>query len=117
MGDDDRNAILRRRRFFIVSAMAGLAATQCDKPQPCLNISPVNTGTVAPNVCLSPPPIPQDASTPETTSTAPPVDAASEGAAPDAGSDASPSKPRVHPPPPPPRVCLSPMRKNDTRGI
>jgi hypothetical protein len=68
--DDDRSAILRRRRIFIATAVAGLAATQCDKPKVCLNISVVEDGgTTQPTVCLSPAPIPPDAATPETPTT------------------------------------------------
>jgi hypothetical protein len=114
MGDDDRNAILRRRRFFIATAVAGLAATQCDKPKVCLNISEVTDGgsTVAPTVCLSPPPIPPEASMPEAAT----PDASTDASSPtDAGSDAK--RPTTLAPPitTRPLVCLTPIRKPSER--
>lgn len=40
MDDRDRKTILARRRFFIATAVAGLAATQCENPfRPCLKIA------------------------------------------------------------------------------
>jgi hypothetical protein len=37
---DDRQAILARRRFFVASALAGLASAQCDNPfRPCLEVA------------------------------------------------------------------------------
>lgn len=111
MSDDDRNAILRRRRFFIATAVAGLAATHCDnEPKVCLNISEVRDGsTIGPTVCLSPPPTPPDASTPEM----PTIDAGTDSSAlPDAGA----KRPTTVTPPATtgPRVCLTPLRKPDS---
>lgn len=41
MTRDDRAAILARRRFFVASALAGLAGTQCDNAaRPCLEVAP-----------------------------------------------------------------------------
>lgn len=104
--DRDRDAILARRKIFIASALASLAATSCDKPQPCLSQAPVNTGTVSePQVCLKIALPPADAE---------PAAPSGEG---DAGTDAPPmpclsqTAPSVDagkPPPPPPQPCLSP---------
>jgi hypothetical protein len=110
--DDDRGAILRRRRFFIATAMAGLAATQCDnKPKVCLNISVVEDGgTTQPTVCLSPQVIPPDAQTP----VAPTTPEAGAEAATDAGLDAGAK--HVPPMPTRPHVCLSPVRPPKPAG-
>jgi len=65
----DRDVILARRRLFVASAFAGLAATQCDMP---------------PFVCLSPPPTADaGAATPPTVCLAVPLgtDASAEGEA------------------------------------
>lgn len=113
--DDDRSAILRRRRFFVATAMAGLAATQCDKPQVCLNISVVeDSGTSAPTVCLSPLSTPPDAATPITVTPEAGTDSGIEAGT-DAGLDAGK---RVRPTTTPtrPLVCLSPIRKPSSDG-
>lgn len=110
MSDSDRDAdarerILARRQFFIASALAGVAMTGC-KPEPCLDVAPVDpprperqpsastsASTTAaadpsvppePNVCLEMPPAPP------THPSATPSASATAGA-----------------PPPAPRVCLN----------
>lgn len=53
--DNDRDAILMRRRRFVALALAGLTAptvAACD-PEPCLNVTPVPC--LEPTPCLSPP--------------------------------------------------------------
>ncbi|MEZ4219482.1 MAG: hypothetical protein R3B13_01045 [Polyangiaceae bacterium] len=65
----DREAILVRRKFFVASALAGLALTACDdkagKPTVCLNVAePVkDSGTAQP--CLEPVPPPTASNTEE----------------------------------------------------
>ena len=50
----DRDTILARRRLLMVSALAGLAVTSCEKAsQPCLSITPVTDGG-EPRPCLKP---------------------------------------------------------------
>lgn len=53
----DREAILARRRFFVASALAGVVAAGCDKPEPqvCLKVAPVpvDDGGPSPQPCLS----------------------------------------------------------------
>jgi len=73
-GRADRDVILARRRLFVASAFAGLAATQCDMP---------------PFVCLSPPPAADaGALTPPTVCLAVPL-----GADAGAGGEAGPTSP------------------------
>lgn len=83
----DRDAILARRKLFLASALASLAATAaCDR----LTARP--DAGVEPQVCLSAPPVSADASSGQPVtclSQAIPTPAADAGAA-------------------PPRVCLSP---------
>ncbi len=48
----DRDAILARRRLLMVSALAGLAVTSCEKAsQPCLSVAWVSDGG-EPQPCL-----------------------------------------------------------------
>ena len=86
-----REAILERRKFFVASALAGLALSGCEKkpaPHPCLS---------EPMVCLSPVLV----ETPDAGS----EDAGAEDAdTDDAGSDAKVDGGEAKPPPP--RVCL-----------
>jgi hypothetical protein len=50
----DRDTILARRRLLMVSALAGLAVTSCEKAsQPCLSIAWVSDGG-EPQTCLKP---------------------------------------------------------------
>lgn len=98
--EKDREAILARRKLFIASALASIAATTCEKPaQACLSPPPqssdASTLTQEPQVCLAvatstPEPPPE----PCLTVAMPPPDASG-----DAGTDAGKQ---------PPRVCLSP---------
>ena len=56
--DDDRRAILARRRFFVASALAGLASAQCDNPfRPCLEVAPLphSEAGSAPQSATAPP--------------------------------------------------------------
>jgi hypothetical protein len=64
MGDEERDrlAILRRRRFLIAAAVAGVASTQCeDRPRACLKVEVVRDAEPTPQVCLSPVSTPPDA--------------------------------------------------------
>lgn len=70
MSRSDREAILARRRRFVVSALASLAVTQtsCDKvTQPCLSIERVSDAG-APTPCL------KAVATPPTTAPSPEAD-------------------------------------------
>jgi hypothetical protein len=105
MDDRDRKTILARRRFFIATAVAGLAATQCDNPfRPCLKIAmPVDAGASA---------LPES-SVPEAAASV--VDASSADGSSDASADAvadanrpDAKKPTKPPPVPSPQVCLNP---------
>ncbi|MCA9596163.1 MAG: hypothetical protein KC776_22770 [Myxococcales bacterium] len=82
MSDDrDRRAILARRKLLVASALAGLAATSCDKVnpfRPCLSPASIpeggttNTGGPATaQPCLEPMP-PRDAGAPEPCLSPPP---------------------------------------------
>ncbi|MBI4952075.1 MAG: hypothetical protein HY908_08580 [Myxococcales bacterium] len=75
MANDERAAILLRRRRFLEAGLAGLGATAigCDKPsatppRPCLSEPMVCLSQPMP--CLSPPPMPVDAGTDAATGTA-----------------------------------------------
>ncbi len=113
----DRDAILARRKFFIASALAGIAATSCDKePKVCLNIAqPQREDAAAPMPCLEALPKPQ----PEAQA-APPASATPTASTP-APDPTKPSEPsvclKVAAPPKPaprPRVCLKvAMPKDD----
>jgi hypothetical protein len=110
-----REVILERRKFFIASALAGLAWSSCkgSEPQPCLS---------EPMVCLSAPPLEQpDASIDggDDAGADQPVDAGApansggvdEQGATAASSSADAGAPKPPPPPPtpprpPPRPCL-----------
>jgi len=83
MNDDARRKILERRAAFVAAAIASVAATSCERTDPCLSAVPTEmnkpsapdatvTGTEAgPSVCLSEapmpclsPPLPPDAGMP-----------------------------------------------------
>ncbi len=105
----DRDAILARRKFFIASALAGIAATSCDKdPKVCLNIAqPQREDAAAPMPCLEPPPKPQPEAQAEPTASASPT---ASTPVPDPTKPPEPSVClKVAEPPKPaprPRVCL-----------
>jgi hypothetical protein len=110
MDDRDRKTILARRRFFIATAVAGLAATQCDNPfRPCLKIAmPVDAGASA----LPESSVPES-SVPEAAASV--VDASSADGSSDASADAvadanrpDAKKPTKLPSVPSPQVCLNP---------
>lgn len=103
----DREAVLARRKFFIASALAGVAATSCDKgPTVCLNIAQTPPEDAAvPMPCLEPPASPEPHAT-----AAPSSDPLLEPSvclkiamprSPDAG-----AKTQAPAPAPKPRVCL-----------
>jgi hypothetical protein len=96
MDDRDRKTILARRRFFIATAVAGLAATQCENPfRPCLKVAmPVVDASASP---------PPETDVPEAAATV--VDASSDAMA-DANQPDSRSTKR--PLVPGPKVCLNP---------
>jgi hypothetical protein len=94
---EDRRAILARRKFFVASAMAGIAVSGCkSEPQVCLKVAtppgPSAQPTAGPGPTTS-----EDASTIE-------PQVCLEVAAPDVPreTDAGPDEP----PPPEPRPCL-----------
>ncbi|MBX3127777.1 MAG: hypothetical protein KF718_13720 [Polyangiaceae bacterium] len=105
----DRQAILARRRYFVASALASIAAAGCDKaPQPCLEPPLIASGTTSAEPphspftpCLEPPSIEQ-----------PPATADAAAASADAGRPKA-----IVPPPAPtrPMVCLRPppVKKQD----
>lgn len=106
----DRQAILARRRYFVASALASIAAAGCDKaPQPCLEPPLIASGTTSAEPphspftpCLEPPSIEEPPATADAMATA--------------SADAGRPKAVVSPPAPTrPMVCLRPppMKKTD----
>lgn len=97
MDERDKKIILARRRFFVATAVAGLAATQCESPfRPCLKVAmPVDAAASAPEAAAT-----VDAS----------IDDASSDAS-DASVDANPGDAKTSKKPartPGPSVCLNP---------
>ena len=106
MARDDKQAILKRRRFFIASAMAGFAAANCG-PQTCLSPA-VEPRTATPQVQ---PTTPEGETANDAGGDATDADANADGdAQPPLSAEDSGAAP---PEPPPPQVCLSPPRHPD----
>jgi hypothetical protein len=97
MDDRDKKIILGRRRFFIATAVAGLATTQCESPfRPCLKVAmPVDAAATVPEAAA-----PVDASSDDASSEA--TDASVDANGVDAKTSRKPSRT------PGPSVCLNP---------
>jgi hypothetical protein len=98
--NEDRAAVLARRKYFIASALAGIATVACDRPAVCLDVVAAPTGSTTPTTESA-------SATPSTSTDAPkpPHTADAEEV------DAAPPMPclEIAPQPPPstmPRVCL-----------
>lgn len=102
MDERDKKIILARRRFFIATAVAGLAATQCDNPfRPCLKVA-MPVGDAAASLPEAGPTL--DAST--ETSSREARDAAGDAVVDAPGTDAKTSRKPTRTPGP--SVCLNP---------
>ena len=96
--NEDRAAVLARRKYFIASALAGIATVACDRPAVCLDVVAAPTGSTTPTAESTTAASSTD--TPKPTHTADPEEV-----------DAAPPMPclEIAPTPPPstmPRVCL-----------